>query len=184
MKTVHFLLASLCAALACSCSSNSVDMPSGTSKGYTSARFVSSTESNTMDPDNPVGSASKLVEEAITSEFAKQGIKVGDPDADLIIAYVLIRQGSSATSMDVAHFGSGRDAEAILDEAHQKGVIDKESVDGLETGAVVIDLLDVPTNKLVSRTFAKRALVDGISESARRQMIDSAVAEALAPFFR
>ncbi|MGI9241482.1 MAG: DUF4136 domain-containing protein [Verrucomicrobiales bacterium] len=183
MKTAHILLASLCAALACSCSSNSVDMPSGSSKGYTSARFVSSIATDSTDPESPTASASKMVEEAISAEFAKQGIKVGDPDADLIIAFVLIRQGSSATSMDVAHFGSGRDAEAILDEAHQKGVIDKESVDSLETGAVVIDLLDVPTNKLVSRTFAKRALVDGITDSARRQMINSAVAEALAPFF-
>ncbi len=183
MKTAPILLASICAALVCSCSSSDVDMPSGNSQGYTSARFVSADTPVAVAADDPVASAGKIVEEAISAEFAKRGIPVGDPDADLIIAYLLMRQGSSATSMDVGHFGSGRDAEAIVEEAHQKGVIDKDSPDALETGAVVIDLLDVQTNKLVSRTFAKRALVDGISESARRQMINSAVAEALAPFF-
>ena len=183
MNIVRISLAYLCAALACSCSSSDVDMPSGSSQGYTSARFANSGEEDPVAADGPAATASKIVEEAITAEFAKRGITVGDEDADLIIAYLLVRQGSSSTSMDVGHFGTGRDANAILEEAHQKGVIDKKSADGLETGAVVIDLLDVPSNKLVSRTFAKRALVEGISESARRQMSNSAVAEALAPFF-
>lgn len=184
MKITYILLTSLCAVLACSCSS--VDLPTGTSKGYVSARFVTRDTPATMtaDPEDPAISASKIVEEAITAEFTKHGIKMGDPDANLVIAYMLIRQGTTSTSMNLDHFGSGRDAEAILDQAHQKGVIDKKSPDAFETGAIVIDLLDVQSNELVSRTFAKRSLVEGVSESARRQMINSAVAEALAPFFK
>ena len=86
--------------------------------------------------------------------------------------------------MNTDHFGYGRDAIKILEKAHDRGVVENKSPDEFEAGAVVIDLLDARTNELVYRSFAKRDIIEGISDSDRERRIGEAVAEALAPFFR
>ncbi|MFT4548981.1 MAG: hypothetical protein ACI8XO_000635 [Verrucomicrobiales bacterium] len=182
MKITQLLFASILAAFACSCSS--IDKPKGNSKGFQSARFVKTTSTTTPQGLEDTPAVNKIVQDAITSEFSKRGMTVGDAGADVIIAYMLIRQDTSATTMNPDHFGYGRDAEAILERAHERGTIENKSPDAFEAGAIVIDILDARSNELVFRNFAKRSVIEGISEEAREQRIASAVAEAMAPFFK
>ena len=166
------------------CSCSSIDAPKGDSKGYQSARFVQT--SAATEPQGPEDSpvVNRMVQDAIAAEFTKRGILFGEPASDLIVAYMLLRQETSSTTMNTDHFGHGRDAEAILEKAHEKGVIDNKSPEDFKTGAVLIDVLDARSNELVYRSFAKRAMIEGISGAQREERIKGAVAEALAPFFK
>ena len=184
MRTIFptaFALA-LIAAFVCGCSS--VDMPKGTDKGYESARFVKASSATLPYglEDSPV--VNGMVQDAIATQFRGKGFTFGGPSADLIVAYMLIRQTNSSTAMNADHFGHGRDVDAIVGRAHDKGVIKNKSPDEFEAGAVVIDILDARSNELVYRNFAKREVIDVVSDEARRQRIDGAVREALAPFFK
>lgn len=179
-----FSLATVLTAL-CSCSST-IEMPKHTSAGYTSARFVVADSRNrvasTAPEQDPAFNAA--IKESLRKEFASQGISVGGEQADLIIAYMLIRQNSASTTMNRDYFGNGRNAMTILEEAHERGVIQNKSPDDFIHGAIVIDVLDAQTNKLIFRNFAVRPVTAQVDAATRQRRIDSAVAQALAPFFK
>ncbi|MGE9270847.1 MAG: DUF4136 domain-containing protein [Verrucomicrobiales bacterium] len=159
----------------------SVEMPHGHSKGYTSARLVQSDRKpNFADVD---ASTNRMIQNALADSFKSNGLTVGSPNADLIVGYLLIIQDSASTMMIDDYFGYGRDAEHIADVAHIRGVVNNESPERFERGAIVIDVMDAKTNKLVYRNFAKRDLHDNLSEAARKQRIQEAVNEAMAKFF-
>ena len=183
MKT-RLVLLSLCAALACSCSSNSIETPKGKAEGYQSARLVRATATTVPQGWEDSPEFNQWVQQAIGAEFSKQGLAFGSPDADLIVAYMLLHQATSSTTMNTDYFGHGRDAGAILEKAHERGVIDNQSPDEFEQGAIVIDVLDARTNELVFRNFATRSAIEGVTDAQRQQRVNSAVAETLAPFFR
>ena len=159
----------------------------GTSRGYQSARFVETQRAQRpASPgaleDDPEFNAA--VRSSIARKFSSQGIPVTQGSADLIIAYMLLRQNSVATTMNSDYFGRGRDAMAILDEAHKRGVVVNRSPDDFLRGAVLIDVLDARTNKLVFRNIAVRPVTEGVAPAVRQQRLDAAVAEALQPFFK
>ena len=176
-------LLSLGAVLLAGCASE-VPLPKGTSKGYTSARLVRT--GAPVDTEGPEGSAevNKTVQEAIAAQFRANGMPFGAGNADLIVAYMLIRQDVAMTTINRNYFGHGRDAEAIMEEAHTRGVLKNKRPDQFEAGAIVIDILDAQTNKLVYRSYSKRDLIENVTEETRRRRINEAVAEALGPFFR
>jgi hypothetical protein len=182
MKTVQIALSTLVAVIACSCSS--IDTPKGSSDGYRSARFVQRSATTAPQGLEDSEAVNKMVQDAIASEFAKNGIPMNRADADLIIAYMLIRQDASSTTMNADHFGYGRDPAAILERAHEKGVVKNKSPELFEAGAVLIDVLDATSNELVFRNFAKRSVIEGASGAERQRRIQAAVTEALAPFFK
>ena len=184
MKTTQLLLASLITALVCSCSSSKIDMPSGNSKGYTSARLIKTSTTTPEQGLEDSESVNRMVQQALASEFRKRGLAVGEANADLLVAYMLIHQTTSSTTMNNDHFGYGRDAEKILSRAHEQGVIKSTSPEEFEQGAIVIDLLDARSNELVFRNYAKRSITEGISDEVRQQRINGIVAEAVAPFFK
>jgi hypothetical protein len=183
MKLTQILALSVTAALAVGCSST-IKMPKGKAKGYNSARFVNSREQTIAQGIEDTPEVNKLVQDSIASALRKGGIRVGGGGEDLIIAYMLIHQSVSSTTMNDDHFGYGRDAGDILEQAHQKGVIENASPDYFEAGAVVVDLLDARTNALVFRNFAVRDTQQTPSPAGQKARIDNAVAEAIAPFFR
>jgi hypothetical protein len=173
-----------CAAL---CACQSVQMPRGKSAGYKSARFVQVQKNPFAGYSNNLENSPELnqmVKNAIAKKFQAEGIPVVQGDSDLIIAHLILRQENISTTRNQEYFGYGRDASAIMDEAHERGVLNKSRPDAFDEGAVVIDILDARTNKLIYRNFAKGAVAQGISDAARQARLNSAVAGALAPFFR
>jgi hypothetical protein len=178
------LTLSLCTAL---CACQSLEMPKGHSAGYQSARFVEPRKNPFAQ--NPTAledskEVNQMVKNAIASDFKRHGMPIVEGSADLIIAHMLLRQGNISTTRNQEYFGYGRDANAIMEEAHKRGVLQSSRPDAFDDGAVVIDILDAGTNKLVYRGFAKGAVIPGISAGARQARIDSAVAQALADFFK
>jgi hypothetical protein len=170
----------------CSCAPT-VERAKGTSRGYQSARFVETKRpdraaSATALEDDPAFNAA--VKNAIKHEFAANGVPMSGGPADLIIAYMLLRQNSVATTMNNDYFGNGRDPMAILEEAHKRGVIDNKRPDDFLRGAIIIDVLDARTNKLVFRNYAVRPVTEGVDAATRQARIHSTVSQALAPFFK
>ena len=183
MKRILLIPFSLVSIFAIGCSS--VDMPKGKVRGFESARLVDQRTTSRVQGAEDSPEVNRMVQEAIAAELEAGGVRIGGGGEDLIVAYMIIHQTTGSTTMNSDHFGYGRNAEAILLKAHEEGVIKNESPDFFEAGAIVIDLLDARTNKLVFRNFAKRAIgATPPSPAVREARIRSAVNEALAPFFR
>ena len=182
---VRAICASLIALVILSgCGSTKVDLPQGKSKGYQSARLVQTGPPSSAEGFEGAAAANAMVQNAIRSNFEANGLSFGDQNADLIVAYLIILQNPASTAMDADYFGYGRDSDAILEEAHERGVIENKRPDAFESGAVVIDILNAKTNQLIYRNFASRNVIENVSAEQRRQRINGAVSEALAKFFR
>lgn len=183
MRSIKLSLLSALAILLGGCAS--IDMPDGTSEGYSSARFFRAggeIKPSFIDSDMDINA---VIQPAIREEFAKHGIVVRETDAepaDLVIAYLLLAQSPSSTAAISSYFGYGRSSE-ITDKAHQKGVLDRDNLGLYRRGAIVIDLLDTQSNELVFRHIAVRDGARNATEEQRAENIRSAVREALATFF-
>lgn len=162
----------------------SVDMPKGTSKGYSSVRFVDkSPGSGAAFAENSVD-VNQIIHDAVADNFTAHGFEVGGSDAELIVAYLLILQNNVTTAAIGDYFGYNSDKSALADLAHKEGVIKGRHREKYEAGAIVIDLVDAETQNLVYRNYAKRDIVRELPDDQREQRIHDAVNEALADFFR
>lgn len=172
----------LAACLFASCAGQ-VDMPKGTSKGYTSARLIQ------RDPAQPAPSAAiekqvhGMIQRSLANQFTSKGITFGKSDAELVVAYLVIYQEPGMTADFRDYFGYGRNVDDISALAHDRGALGKRP-DYFRQAGIVIDVIDSRTNKLVYRGFSKNDVIKGASDNNRAARIDAAVAEALAPFFR
>jgi hypothetical protein len=181
-KTPSRILIAIAALGLASCSTN-VEMPKGTSKGYTSARLIQ------RDPAGPAvtGATEKqvhgMIQNSISKQFTSRGMAYGSGNADLVVAYMVIYQEPGMTSSYETYFGYGRDASQISDLAHTRGALENQRPDYFRQAGVIIDVIDNRTNKLVYRNFAKGDVIKGASPGTRAARIDAAVARALAPFF-
>jgi hypothetical protein len=125
-----------------------------------------------------------MIQDALANSFRSNGIAIDRENAELVVGYLLLIQDNATTLLIDDYFGYGRDAEHIADVAHIRGVVDNKSPDQFERGAIVIDVMDAKTNKLVYRNFAKRDIHRGLSDSVRKQRIQEAIDEAMQKFFR
>jgi hypothetical protein len=179
-------LRALTAAIAClgfvSCSTN-VDMPKGTSKGYTSARLIQR-DSNLPAPSKDIEKqVHGMIQRSLSKQFTSRGMAYGKGDADLVVAYLVIYQEPGMTADYREYFGYGRNADDIAMLAHDRGALGSRPEYFRQAG-IVVDVVDHGTNKLVYRGFAKNDVVKGASDSTRAARIDAAVAQAIAPFFK
>ncbi len=162
----------------------SVDMPKGSSKGYTSARLV------VRDPSAaPITNATEIqvygmIRNSIASQFNSHQIAFGSGSADLTVAYMVIYQEPGMTARYDDYFGFGRDGDVIAETAHERGALKNQRPDFFRQAGVVIDVIDSKTNQLVYRGFAKGDVIKGASEANRTSRINAAVAQALAGFFK
>jgi hypothetical protein len=112
-------------------------------------------------PPEPV--ADKRIREALTRGLAARGLSEVDSDATLLVRFYAAR--STRIDLLPLHSGSGAPPTGIR---------------YVETGSLVIDLLDAATGKVVWRGHAAGALRYGPKEITAQ--IDAAVAELLARF--
>lgn len=169
--------------LAASCAP-SVDMPKGNSKGYSSARLIQR-DPNLPAITNPTEKqVHGMIQRSLAKQFTSKGMAYGKGDADLIVAYMVIYQESGMTADYRDYFGYGRDADQIAEVAHNRGVLDNQRPDFFRQAGILIDVVDARTNKLVYRNLAKGDVIKGASAATRAARIESAVAGALADFFR
>ena len=180
-STIRSLLAIASLAIV-SCSTN-VDMPKGTSNGYTSARLVQRNPNLTASTTATQSKIHGMIQKSIASQFNSHGLTYGHGNAELTVAYLVIYQEPGMTARYEDYFGYGRSSEEIADLAHTRGVIDNKRPDYFKRAGIVVDVIDARTNKLIYRNFAAGDVVIGASDSTRAARIDTAVGQALAPFF-
>jgi hypothetical protein len=162
----------------------SIDMPKGTSKGYTSARLIH------RDPSLPAitkpieRSIHDMIQNSLRRQFTAKGLAYGSANADLVVAYMVIYQEPGMTASHTDYFGYGRSGDAILDRAHVRGAVESKRPDYFQRAGIVIDIIDSRSNKLVYRNFAAGDVVRGASAATRAARIDAAVAQTLSGFFR
>lgn len=182
MKTIRILSLVAIAAALTACSSG-VDMPKGSSKGYTSARLVAA------KANSPASSANErkihgMIKNSIAAQFKSAGMAYNQGAADLVVSYLVIYQDNAMTTYYDEYFGYSSNPEEISDVAHQRGVIESKRPDRFERAGLVVDVIDARTYKLVYRNFATGDIVRGVSDATRAQRVNQAVNTALGPFFR
>lgn len=183
MTKLRLLIAGVCA-LGLSACSNSIDMPKGNSRGYNSARIVKRAPDSAPIKSSRERAVHNLIHKNIQSQFTSRGLGFNTPDSDLVVAYMVIYQDSSITTSFDEYFGYHRNSEEILNEAHERGVVDGKRPDYFERAGLLVDVIDSKTNKLVFRNISVGDLVHGPSDVQRPEVVRAAVNEALAPFFK
>lgn len=161
----------------------SVPTPKGSVAGYSSAEFFPTSgayRSNELE-DSPV--LNQMIRDSIEAKFKANSVAFGEKDAELKVGYIIIRQNNAATILNDDHFGPGRDSLGILKLAHKRGVINKTPLYNYDAGAIVIDVVDANSGKLIYRDFAKNDVLPNISDEKRKGRVSAAVNEALAKFF-
>jgi len=177
------ILSTTAIAIALNACAPSIDMPKGTSKGYSSARLVKRTPNSSIILTSKEKKVHSMVQNSLKSQFTTHGKSYGQANADLIVGYLIITQNNAMTTSYPEYFGYGRDANQITDIAHTKGVVKGVRPDFFERAGLLVDVIDAKTNKLVYRNTYVGDIVKGGSDSARAQRVNAAVNQALAPFF-
>lgn len=162
----------------------SVEMPKGTSKGYTSARLVIRDPGAPEITDPVEKQVYGMIRNSITSQFNSHKIPFGKSDAELTVAYMVLYQEPGMTARYDDYFGYGRDNDEISTAAHMRGALDNKRPDYFSQAGIVIDVIDNETNKLVYRGLSKGDVIKGASSTVRAARVNDAVAQALADFFR
>lgn len=177
------LVITIATACMVSCASR-IDMPQGSSAGYTSARLVKKDPKRPATTDATELQVHRLIQKSLANQFSAAGLSYGKSDSDLTVAYLVIYQEPGMTARYEDYFGYGRDADQIADVAHTRGALENPRSDYFQQAGILIDIIDSRTHKLIHRSLAKGDVVRGASESARAARIDAAIQQALAPFFR
>ncbi|MFQ3223971.1 MAG: hypothetical protein ACI8Z5_000211 [Lentimonas sp.] len=180
-KTFALLSVCLGIALLSGCSTTQkIDLPQGTSKGYTSYRYYRDGPSNPNFADRE-DEVHHIIQEQMSKELQAHGLKRSPNDAELVIAYLVVMQDTAvSTAISDYYISSGSD---ILSEAHRR--MGKKNLPGsYEQGALVIDIIDKNTGNLIYRDFAKREKKAYLNLDERNVQVKTAVTEALAAFFK
>lgn len=179
-RTARFILLSLLAICFAGCTS--VPMPKGNSKGYSSVRFVAPNAPLGTDSAPAFVEANGMIKKAITAEMEKAGLKVVEGNADLIVAYLIIFQDNTSTSYSNQYYGL-QDFSDIVTMAHKKGM-KKDYAEAVQKRALVIDLIDAKTHKLVYRNYALGGMLAKLPEQERQEHLNTLVAQTLQQFFK
>lgn len=179
-RTSRFALLSLLAITVAGCST--VPMPKGSSKGYSSARFIAPNAPLGNDDSPGFVEANRMIKKAVAAEMEKNGLQIVEGNADLIIAHLIILQDNASTSYSNQYYGL-QEFSDIVDLAHKEGM-KQHYPEHVQKRALVIDLIDARTYKLVYRNYALSGTLANLSEQDRQAYIDSMVGQTLQQFFR
>ena len=182
MQILRILPLVILAAALNACSSG-VDLPTGNSKGYNSARLVA--RNSTAPPSTARESkVHGMIQNSIAAQFNANSMAYNKGAADLVVGYLVVYQDNAMTTYFDEYYGQGRDPEAISDAAHKKNVIDGTRPDEFERAGVIVDVIDARTNELVYRNFGAADIVRSNNDATRAARINQGVNTALAPFFK
>jgi hypothetical protein len=122
----------------------------------------------------------RLIQGAITTNLTAKNLSRVPAGGDVFLAYLIIL-GNNVSTTDVNdYFGYGRDANALLDKAHEKGAIDSKNPNHFLAGTLVVDVIDAKTYKLLYRNYAVSQVVRNAPDDVRAERIQSVVDQALA----
>ena len=185
MRKLHTFL-SFCTSIIVLSGCNSIDLPKGKSKGYSSYSIYKHSPANVPDFSNKKDRTNELIKNALKKEFEAKGVKAAESieDAELVIAFLLIVQ-DTATSTAIRDYYVNSGGE-ILSKAHRLNMKEpkKYYTENYIRGSLVVDIVDREKNELIYRDYITRNVFDSLSEEERQQGIAEAVTEVTAEFFR
>jgi hypothetical protein len=178
MKSIIPCLLAAGVVLLAGCSSTPVRVNTGEVKAITFS-FVTG---RPMPPDSAEKREQihRLIQNAITTNLAAKGLGRAPAGGDVFVAYLVI-VGNNVSTTDVNdYFGYGRDADALLEKAHEKGAIESKNPNRFLAGTLVVDLIDAKSYKLLYRNYAVRPVLRDAPDDVRAERIQEAVDEVLA----
>jgi hypothetical protein len=178
MKLILNCLLAAGAVLLAGCSSTPVRVNTGAVQASTFS-FVTG---RPMPPDYAEQRARihRLLQAAISTNLTVKGLSRAPAGGDVFVAYLLIL-GDNVSTTDVNdYFGYGRNADALLDKAHEKFAVESKNPNRFVAGTLVVDLIDAKSYKLLYRNYAVRQVLRNPPDNVRTERIQSAVDEALA----
>jgi hypothetical protein len=179
-RTGRFFILLLLATSVAGCTT--IPMPKGNSKAYSTVRFIAPNQPLGEDGAPEFVEANRMIKESIAAQMEKYGLKIVEGNADLIVAHLIILQDNVSTSYSNQYYGY-QDFSDLVNLAHKKGMKKHYPVQ-VQKRALVIDLINAKTFKLVYRDYALSGTLANLSEQERRAYINTAVAETLQKFFR
>ncbi len=179
-NTSRFALLTLLAICFSGCTS--IPMPKGNSKGYSTVRFIAPNAPLGADDQPAFVAANSMIKKSINAQVEKNGLKMVNGKADLIVAHLIILQDNVSTSYSNQYFGL-QDYSDIVAFAHKKGM-KQHYPEAIQKRVLVIDLIDAKTYKLVYRNYALTGTLANQSVADQEMYIDTLVAEILQQFFK
>jgi len=179
-RTGRLVLLSLLAICFSGCTT--VPMPKGSSKGYSTVRFIAPNKALGEDESPAFIEANRMIKKSIASQMKNHGLQIVERNADLIVAHLIILQDNVSTSYSNQYYGYQNFSD-IVTLAHKKGM-KKHYPEHVQKRALVIDLIDAKTFKLVYRNYALSGTLANLSEQEFQEHINTAVTETLQNFFR
>jgi len=172
------LLASLgvCSVLMVGCSSTPTRVDKSPLQATTFSMMPSTAPSDVaVNPRR--AEAHQLIQGAIARELAQKGLKQVSSGADVQVGYLVIVADNATTTTYDDYFGFGDDAAALTRKAH-KTLQGRNSRDYFEVGALVIDVVDGRSGKLLYRSYVVTDVQD-MTPANRADRINRLVASCL-----
>lgn len=167
----------------------SIDLPKGTSKGYSTYSIYKHSPERMPDFSSRKDRSHEIIKDTIRQKFSEKGLKELESidDAELVVAYLVVVQ-DNATSAAIRDYYINSGTE-ILSEAHKRHrkkakKSKKYYTDSYLTGTLIVDVIDTESNELIYRDYATRLMFDSMAEEERDQAVVEAVSEVTAKFLR
>jgi hypothetical protein len=173
--TISSIVLVACILSIAGCSSTKID------SGPISARTF-----NFIKPGKPASEiadkqqqAHELIQAAITQSLARRNVTRVDQGGDVIVAYLIITGNNVTTTSINDYFGYGRDADELLNKAHEKYTSGKTPY-YFEAGTLLIDIIDAKSLKVLKRGYTTRDLLKDATPEVRAGRVNEAVEAILA----
>lgn len=119
-----------------------------------------------------------MIKAALTKDLTARGLQQVPTGGDVTVAYLVIVGNNVVTTSINDYFGYGRDADALLSQAHSSSKRAKIP-DAFEAGTLVVDLISAKDYKLLSRSYATRRILRDLPSDERAARIQAVVDEVL-----
>jgi hypothetical protein len=123
--------------------------------------------------------AHEAVHEAITKNLAAKGVSKVSQSGDITVAYLIIVGNNATTTSLNEYFGYTSEANALTDKAHNAQAVKKNDRGYIESGTLVIDILDSKTSNLLKRATIQAQILRDLPLDAREKRLQALVDEAL-----
>ena len=177
MKHFLFLRLLLTALIIAGCSSTPTHVDKGVVQAHT-YNFINGGIALTPPATDKRSAANQQIQEAIIKNLSAKGLTRTDGTGDVIVAYLVILGNNVSTEAITTYFGTGRDANALHDMAHE-AYTSSPNPNRFEAGTLLIDVIDGKTYELLYRDFAVRPLMWQATPEERAGRIQEAVDAAL-----
>jgi hypothetical protein len=171
----YFLL--LTALIIAGCSSTPTHVDKGVVQAHT-FNFINGGIALTPPATDKRSAANQQIQEAIIKNLAAKGLTRTDGAGDVIVAYMIIIGNNVSTEAITTYFGTGRDANALHDMAHE-AYTSSPNPNRFQAGTLLIDVIDGKTYELLYREFAVRPIMWQATAEERAGRIQEAVDAAL-----